>query len=215
MAEDIRLAKGEDVDVLKEENSKLKDENETLKQTIAAMKGTSNDWTRNVEHVLPRRSLKTQNIDFDNIAYHMNKQSIVSKSGTEDDNENAWIHGATSQPLPYRIVARDGFGTFEVSVPANIENFAIDGVTGIVTATTSSDLGKTRSLSNKSPNYLPNAKKNSGLGMKLANIALLLRHRHYATLDHPDGCVTLEKLSMDLQNRLSDLESRISALENG
>lgn len=190
---------------IKEIQTKISGEEKAVHDAISKMKGWSTEWDAQIPHTLPRRSNKSGDVDGENLAYHMAKTSITIKSGVEDDNDNAWMHGATSKPTPYKIAARNGAGAIESRVTTNIDDLAIEAETGKVnTEKKGNPLGKPKAVTNAEGDKLPDGTVNEsgGWGMNAANLATVLRHRHYQTLDHPDGCVTEEKLSPSLDTRI-------------
>nr|DAY61014.1 MAG TPA: peptidase [Caudoviricetes sp.] len=190
---------------VKELQTKLSGEEKAVHDTIKRMKGYSTEWDMDVAHGLARRANKSDKVDEENLAYHMAKNKITINKGVEDDNDNQWMHGATSKPTPYKIAARNGAGAIESRVTQNLENLSIDAATGKVdTVMRANPLGKPKAVSGAEGDRIPNGmtSEEGGWGMNAANLATVLRHRHYQTLDHPDGCVTQEKLSADLGERL-------------
>lgn len=190
---------------VKELQTKLSGEEKAVHDTIKRMKGYSTEWDMDVAHGLARRANKSDKVDEENLAYHMAKNKITINKGVEDDNDNQWMHGATSKPMPYKIAARNGAGAIESRVTQNLENLSIDAATGKVdTVMRANPLGKPKAVSGAEGDRIPNGmtSEEGGWGMNAANLATVLRHRHYQTLDHPDGCVTQEKLSADLGERL-------------
>lgn len=166
-------------------------------------------WNAAVPKVTPPvRSGKTDNADLDNLAYHINRQEVSGSykpvNGQKQiADEDQWMHGATHLPLAKHIVARDAEGKiFSTSKNVDKMRFHTDG-SGALTYTATSNLGAPEAKTNTSGDYLPDATKgDTGYENLVLNAASMTRHRNYHVLDHPDGCVTYDKLSPDLQDQV-------------
>lgn len=144
-------------------------------------------WFSALPKLSIRRSNKTDNSNLDNGAYHVNKKEITGTyrmvDGKKEINwDDLWQHGATHLPLPRHIVARNSQKEIYAVTP-NADEIPVEG-------------GIENQLGHPAPmGILPESDTlEMGTEQSAATLASCVRHRCYKELDHPDGCITKEKI---------------------